>query len=106
MNRVGGQFQQVADGQKVRRLQLPVRQFTPVQEGQNVERGQQQFACFLGTQGAPAQDLSERLVGMFHHDKDVFMPHGAVLAHRIQAQQVGMGQRGGRFPQRQLTLRG
>ncbi|GFE82987.1 hypothetical protein GCM10011487_49870 [Steroidobacter agaridevorans] len=68
-NRIAGQFQLIADRQKVRRLQLAVDQLASVQEGEGVQDGRQQLLHFLGAQGPAAQDLGERLIAIFHHDK-------------------------------------
>lgn len=104
-NRIAGQFQLISDGQKVRRLQPAVDQLASVQEGQRVHDRRQQFLHFLGVQGPAAQDLGERLIAMFHHDKQIVLPLDLPPANLEKLHQVRMGQVDCRLPPHQQGLR-
>ena len=76
-----------------------------MQQRQCVEGGRQHFPYFIGTQCAPAKDLIERLLGIFHHDKDKFALPGPAPAHLEKTDQVRMGERRRSLPVLKLSLR-
>jgi len=103
-NRIAGEFQLLADGHEIRRLQLAVHQLAPVQKGQGLQGRRQQFLDFLGAQSPVAQDLCEGLVCIFHHDEEIVLPLGLPTADLEQLDQVRMGQIDRRLPLHQQGL--
>ncbi len=76
-----------------------------VQESQGFERGDQHLQQFVWVQSAPAQDLRERLVGIFHDDKDKLLFLKPIASRLEQLNQVGMIERGRPGPLLQQRVR-
>jgi hypothetical protein len=102
---IAGQFQLIIDNQKVRRFQLTVHQVVVVQGCQDIEGGNEQLRDFVGTEGTPGKDLGEGLLGIFHNDEEIRAPAQLTPTNVEEAQQVGMGQGGGRSPLHELSFR-
>ncbi len=77
----------------------------PMQERQRIERREQQFPYFLMAQGAPAQNLGERLFRIFHDHEDKLMLPSPIPPHLEQADQMRMSKLGRRAPLRKQRLR-
>lgn len=93
-NSIAGKFELIADGKNIRRLQLKVHQMPTVQESHGLERGSQHLEQFVGVQSATAQNLRERLVGIFHDDKDELLFRKPIASRLEQTNQMGMIERG------------
>lgn len=93
-NRIAGEFELIADGKNIRRLQLKMHQMPAMQESQGLERRSQHLQQLVGMQSATVQNLRERLVGIFHDDKDELLVRKSIASRLEQPNQIGMIERG------------
>jgi hypothetical protein len=76
-----------------------------VQESQGFERGDQHLQHFVGVQSPPAQNLRERLVGIFHDDEDKLLICKPIAPRLEQTNQIRMIESGRACPLLQQRIR-